>query len=399
MSQARMRSEYPVSRVASNAVIELGREVLRAEERSIAALVERLDGRFSQAVDKLLACQGCVIVTGIGKAGIIAQKVAASLSSTGTPSYFLHPAEAVHGDVGCLRKVDIVLLFSNSGETEEITRLLPIIRQSAVASIAITAHKSSTLATSVDLALLIGHHLEACPLGLAPSCSTTAMLALGDALALVVSRQRGFTREQFARFHPGGGLGKKLTRVEEVMRPLEECRVASETQSVREVLIHVGRPGRRTGAIMLTDGDGELSGIFTDSDLARLLESSHESQLDKPVAEVMTRKLQTVTVGCYLPDAMRILAERKISELPVVTTDYHPIGIVDITDVMSVMSDLWSTVNGSSHSADGESATGQSEVSSSSHSTNSDSHILPLSAYRPGFSSLPPNSTRQHPRE
>ncbi len=389
MAQASMRSEFPATQVASKVIIELGREVLRAEQKAIAALTERIDESFSRAVDKLLACRGCVIVTGIGKAGIIAQKVAASLSSTGTPSYFLHPTEAVHGDVGCIRNVDIVLLLSNSGETEEITRLLPIIRQSVASTIAITAHERSTLASSVELALLIGHHPEACPLGLAPSCSTTAMLALGDALALVVSQQRGFTREQFARFHPGGGLGKKLTRVEEVMRPLIECRLALDTQSVREVLIHVGRPGRRTGAIMLTDGKGALAGIFTDSDLARLLESCHEAQLDRPVAEVMTRKLQTVTVGCYLPDAMRILAERKISELPVVTVDYRPLGIVDITDVMSVMSELWSMPDRS-----GQTNADSPEDGSFSPSSNGDCHILPISAHRPVTSSR----QEQHPR-
>lgn len=176
-------------------------------------------------------------------------------------------------------------------------------------------------------------------MGLAPSCSTTAMLALGDALALVVSSQRGFTREQFAKLHPAGNLGKQLTRVEAVMRPLAECRLARDCQSVRDVLIHVGRPGRRTGATMLINASGELSGIFTDSDLARLLEASHESQLDQPIAEVMTRQVQTVPIGTYLADAMRTLAQRKISELPVVSPDRRPLGLIDITDLMCVMSE------------------------------------------------------------
>jgi arabinose-5-phosphate isomerase len=290
----------------------------------------------------LLACRGSVIVTGMGKAGIIGKKLAASLSSTGTPSFFLHPTEAVHGDVGSVRRADVVILLSYSGETEEILRLLPILRKSASATIAMTSHAKSRLACGVDLALLLGLQQEACALGLAPTCSTTSMLALGDALTLVVSEQRGFTREQFASFHPAGSLGKKLSSVEETMRPLAECRLANQSHSIRQVLIHVGRPGRRTGAIMLVNNEGSLVGIFTDSDLARMLENAPESQLDRPISEVMTRSFQTITKGRYLSDAMRLLAQRKISELPVVSEDGRPLGIIDVTDVMSLMSDAWS---------------------------------------------------------
>jgi arabinose-5-phosphate isomerase len=349
MSLARRNSQHsspqPTHTNPLNSLVERGRVVLRSERQAIEQLIDRLDDSFAQAVEQVLGCRGSVIVSGMGKAGIVGQKLAASLSSTGTPSSFLHPAEAVHGDLGCIRSDDIVLLLSYSGETEEVLRLLPLVGQVARASLAITAHADSSLAKQVDLALLLGQHPEACHMGLAPSCSTTAMLALGDALALVVSQQRGFTREQFARLHPAGNLGKQLTRVEEVMRPLGECRLAGDWQSVREVLIHVGRPGRRTGAMMLTNSSGELSGIFTDSDLARLLENSHESQLDLPVAEVMTRRVQTVSAGAYLADAMRTLAQRKISELPVVAHDGRPVGLIDITDVMSVMSDDWSRVD------------------------------------------------------
>ena len=349
MSLARRNCQHsplqPTHTNPLNSLVERGRVVLRRERQAIEQLIERLDDSFAQAVEQLMGCRGSVIVSGMGKAGIVGQKLAASLNSTGTPSSFLHPAEAVHGDLGCIRPDDIVLLLSYSGETEEVLRLLPLVGQVAQSSLAITAHADSSLAQQVDLALLLGAHPEACHMGLAPSCSTTAMLALGDALALVVSQQRGFTREQFARLHPAGNLGKQLTRVEEVMRPLGECRLAGDWQSVREVLIHVGRPGRRTGAMMLTNSCGELSGIFTDSDLARLLENSHESQLDLPVAEVMTRRVQTVSAGAYLADAMRTLAQRKISELPVVAHDGRPVGLIDITDVMSVMSDDWSRVD------------------------------------------------------
>lgn len=325
-----------------NSIVERGRNVLRSELQAIEQLIEGLNDAFAQAVELLLTCRGSVVVSGMGKAGIVGQKLAASLSSTGTPSCFLHPAEAVHGDLGCIRPHDVVLLLSYSGETDEVLRLLPLVGEVAEASLAITAHADSTLARGVDLALLTGQHAEACHMGLAPSCSTTAMMALGDALALVVSSQRGFTREQFAKLHPAGNLGKQLTQVEEVMRPLAECRLATDGQSVRDVLIHVGRPGRRTGATMLTNASGELSGIFTDSDLARLLEDPHASLLDQPIAEVMTRQVQTVSVGTYLADAMRILAQRKISELPVVSADRRPLGLIDITDVMCVVSEDWS---------------------------------------------------------
>lgn len=328
---------------ANHSLVERGRAVLRSERGAIERLIAGLDESFAQAVAQLLACRGCVVVSGMGKAGIVGQKLSASLCSTGTPSRFLHPAEAVHGDVGGVRSDDIALLLSTSGETEELLRLLPIVTDVAASSLAITAHADSSLARQVDLALLLGHHPEACHLGLAPSCSTTAMLALGDALALVVSQQRGFTREQFAKFHPAGNLGKQLSFVDEVMRPLSECRLAGEWQSVRDVLIHVGRPGRRTGATMLTNAHGQLSGIFTDSDLARLLETSSEtnSPLDRPMTEVMTQRLQTVPSGARLSDAVKLLAERKISELPVVSSDHRPLGLIDITDVMSVMSDGW----------------------------------------------------------
>ncbi len=265
-----------------NSIVERGRNVLRSELQAIEQLIDGLDDAFAQAVEQLLACRGSVVVSGMGKAGIVGQKLAASLNSTGTPSCFLHPAEAVHGDLGCIRPHDVVLLLSYSGETDEVLRLLPLVGEVAEASLAITAQASSTLARSVDLALLTGQHAEACHMGLAPSCSTTAMLALGDALALVVSSQRGFTREQFAKLHPAGSLGKQLTQVEEIMRPLAECRLANDCQSVRDVLIHVGRPGRRTGATMLTNASGELSGIFTDSDLARLLEApAHRSSINQ----------------------------------------------------------------------------------------------------------------------
>ncbi len=318
--------------------IKLGREILRSEAAAISRLVKTLDGSFSNAVNAILGCCGSVVVTGMGKAGLIGQKIAASFSSTGTPSHFMHPAEAIHGDLGAVRGEDVVLLLSYSGETEEITRLLPLLRRLASKMVAITSLPSSTLARGVDVCLLLGEIAEACPIGLAPSSTTTAMLALGDALALTASQSRGFTRENFARFHPGGSLGRSLTPVEHIMRPLQECRVAEQSQSLRQVLVQVSRPGRRTGAIMLVDEGGVLTGVFTDSDLARLLESSGEGQLDQPIANCMSKRFQTIRQGEMLPTAMAILAARKISELPVVNGDGRPVGLIDITDVMSALS-------------------------------------------------------------
>lgn len=310
------------------------KQILGEEIAALNRLAQGLDATFVRAVEHLEGCRGCVVVTGIGKAGIVGQKISASLSSTGTPSYFLHPSEAVHGDLGCIRSDDIVLILSYSGETDEVIRLLPSVKETAAATIAITSDSQNTLAKSVDVPLSIGRHREACALGLAPSSTTTLMMALGDALALVVSERRGFTKTQFAKFHPAGSLGRQLTNVKEVMRPLVQCRVASENKTVRQVFVQVSCPGRRTGAIMLTDTGGRLTGIFTDSDLARLLEQSGDERLDAPVASVMSRCFQTIDEDSRLPAALRILSEFKISELPVIDPQGHPIGIVDITDVL-----------------------------------------------------------------
>lgn len=329
-------SSFWSSAANSRELLNRGREVLEHEAQAIVALRDRLDEAFCQAVETLLNCSGSVIVTGMGKAGIIAQKLAASLSSTGTPSHFLHPAEAVHGDLGCIRSTDVVIVFSYSGETEEVTRLLPLLSETK--TIAITANASSLLGRSATLTLPLGSHREACSLGLAPTTTTTAMMALGDALTLVVAEQRGFTREQFAKFHPAGSLGRQLTNVCEVMRPLEECRIASEQKTLREVMVQVSRPGRRTGAVMLVDASQRLVGIFTDSDLARLLERSEETKLDHSVSEVMTRSFATTSAGCLLPEAMRIMAQRKISELPVIDEDNRPLGLIDVTDLVGAAS-------------------------------------------------------------
>ena len=324
--------------VSDASAIDVGRSVLEQEARALQSLAEELDGEsFHRAVSLLHACRGNVIVSGMGKAGLIAQKIAATLASTGTPSHFLHPAEAIHGDLGRVQRGDVAVILSHSGETEEVVRLLPSLAFSRVPVLAITGRESSRLAQDAAITLCIGSLREAGSLALAPTTSTTAMLALGDALAVAVSQRKRFTPEDFARYHPGGSLGRQLSRVEEVMRPLNECRVAGEDQTVREVFVSQGKPGRRSGAILVTNAAFQLVGIFTDSDLARLLESQRDSQLDQPIASVMTRNPVSVVTGTLLPEAIRELRSRKISELPVVDHNRCPNGLIDITDVVACM--------------------------------------------------------------
>jgi arabinose-5-phosphate isomerase len=317
--------------------LRFARQVILTESRALAQVANRLDGEFCRAVQLVFRCQGSVIVCGIGKAGLVGQKIMATLASTGTPSHGLHPAEAVHGDLGRVHARDVMLILSQSGETEEILRVLPSLVELGVPIVAITGAATSSLGRTATVTVELGLLEEACSLGLAPSTSTTAMLAVGDALALVVSQMRHFGREDFARFHPGGNLGYKLSKVEHHMRPLEQCRVANEAQSVRDVLVGASMPGRRTGATMLVDQQDKLSGIFTDSDLARLFEHRRDHELDGPVGQVMTKNPLRVEQGSMLVDAVAIMAGRKISELPVVDGDGKPVGLLDITDVVALL--------------------------------------------------------------
>lgn len=333
---ANRASMAPPQRWTAFEQLSVAREVMQSESRAIAGVARRLDEGFCRAADCLYRCRGSAIVTGIGKAGLIGQKIMATLASTGTRSHFLHPAEAVHGDLGRVHGDDVVLVLSQSGETEEIVRLLPPLAAAAVPVIAITGNATSTLARAACAVIDLGPLEEACPLGLAPSSSTAAMLAVGDALALVVSRMKGFARDDFARFHPAGNLGLRLSKVQQHMRPLERCRVAPQEETVRQVLVHVSVPGRRSGATMLVDAAGRLSGIFTDSDLARLFEHHHDAALDAPINSVMTRDPLTVLHGSLMSDAVALMAQRKISELPVVDDDGRPLGLIDVTDVVGL---------------------------------------------------------------
>lgn len=333
MSSAALKHAIPFDHFEQ---LREARGIIRQEADALAELSRRLDTRFCEAVELLRQCEGRVIVTGIGKAGLIGQKTTATFSSTGTRSQFLHPAEAVHGDLGCIDEQDVVVAFSNSGETEEVSRILPIIRQIGASLVAITSGSENTLARHADTVLEIGQLAEAGELGLAPSTTTTSMLAMGDALALVVSQAKGFTANDFGMFHPGGSLGRKLTPIREVMRHGDELRIASREETVRGTLQRLRSSGRRTGAILISEADGTLCGVFTDSDLAKLLEQHLDEQLDAPIGDVMTECPTTLSDDACLGDAVELLTERKISELPIVDGVKRPVGLIDITDVIGL---------------------------------------------------------------
>jgi arabinose-5-phosphate isomerase len=317
--------------------LRFARQIIQAEAAALQLVAERLDESFLQAVELFYHCPGRVAITGTGKSADVGQKIAGTLNSTGTRAYVLDATRAVHGDLGMVHPQDVALVLSHSGESEEIVRLLEPMRQLALALVALTGSGQSTLARRADVALVYGPLDEVCPLGLAPSTSTTAMIVVGDALAFVLSRMRDFTREDFARFHPAGSLGRKLLKVEAVMRQQAELRVAGGEDTVRAVFVKARRRGRRTGAVMLTDADGRLCGLFTDSDLARLFEQRRDDVLDRPIREVMTAQPHTVPLGTRLVDAVELMRRHKISELPVVNGQGRPVGLLDVTDLIGLL--------------------------------------------------------------
>lgn len=316
--------------------LRLARDVMRDEASAILDLIDSVSPRIVEVAERISQSDGSVIVTGIGKAGLIGQKIVATLASTGSPAHFLHPSEAIHGDLGRVGPRDLVWVFSYSGRSEEVVRLLPALKRMAAGTIATTENRENPVGLWADHLIPIGSVDEACTLGLAPSTSTTLMLTTGDAVSLLASRLRGFTERDFARFHPGGSLGRKLSTVDDWMRPHKDCRIASYRNSVRDIVSQSPNTGaRRTGAVMLVDDHGHLAGIFTDSDLVRLLEARRYEALDGAVESVMTRSVQTVTSGTMLGEAIEVLAGRKISELPVIDANRRPIGLLDITDVIN----------------------------------------------------------------
>ncbi|MDO7682508.1 MAG: KpsF/GutQ family sugar-phosphate isomerase [Pirellulales bacterium] len=316
----------------NQALLEQAAAVLRSEATAILDAADMLDESFCTAIELLQNCTGSVVVTGMGKAGLIGRKISATLASTGTPSHFLHPAEAMHGDLGVLRSDDLLLAISQSGETAELTQILPHVKSRKIPLIALTSQRSSTLGQFASVVVETGRLVEADSLGVAPSTSTTVMLAIGDSMSLVLSGNRGFSHDDFAARHPGGSLGMRLLKVEEKMRPVECCRLARPEDTVRQVFARP-LPSRRTGAVMIVSTEGHLVGIFTDSDLARLFGNHQDDALDRPIGEVMTSEPISVLEGTRLEDAVSLLDTRRISELPVVNERGCPSGLIDIVDL------------------------------------------------------------------
>ena len=312
--------------------VRTAKEVLEIESSAIRNLIKSIGKDFRDAVDMILDSSGRVVVTGMGKPGVIGQKISATLASTGTASLFMHPAEAIHGDLGRVKKDDVIIALSNSGETEEITKLLPIIKKIGAKLISFTGNMRSTLARNSDVVLFVGVKKEACPLGLAPTASTTAMLAMGDALSIALLKHNGFKVEDFAFYHPGGSLGKKLwLKVEDVMRKGPSHTIVNEDTNVRKVLYAITRA--RAGSATVVDKHGRLVGIFTDGDLRRHLEKDPGIAM-RMIKEVMTAGPTSIVRGKMAVEALRILQEKKIDEIPVVDEKYRPVGLVDVQDLL-----------------------------------------------------------------
>lgn len=310
----------------------IAKRVLEIERDAISGLMRRIDKNFERCVNAVYRIKGRVIVTGMGKPGFIAQKISATLSSTGTPSLYLHPAEALHGDLGRVTKDDLILILSNSGETEEIIKFLPIVKKIGAAMIAMTGNSRSTLARNADHVLDVSVKREACSLGLAPTTSTTAMLAMGDALAVALLEKKGFKEKDFAFYHPGGILGKRLIlTVGDIMRKGRENPIVKEDARVKNVLLAITKA--RAGSASVVNRHGILTGIFTDGDLRRHLESN-PSLIYSKVKDVMTKNPAAIRMDKLAAEAFDILRSKKIDELPVVDDKKRPIGLVDVQDLL-----------------------------------------------------------------
>jgi arabinose-5-phosphate isomerase len=317
--------------------LDYARSVIRAEASAIASMTPIINGAFVQAAQMLYDCTGSCIVSGIGKAGIIGRKISATLASTGTPSHFLHPAEAVHGDLGRLRKDDIVMVLSYGGETDEIIRLINLVKQLEIRLISITSDADSTLSRYSDVVLCMGKVNEACPLGVAPSVSTACMLTIGDALAFTVMKARGFSVEDYVRFHPGGSLGAKLMTVEQSMmfRPGEKLPVVNTADTVRRMLDKTNDL-KRHGAVMVVDEQGRLAGIITDADLRRLLTRHGPAVMESKVGDIMTANCKRIRADALASEATAIFHKYRIDELPVVDAEERPVGLIDVQDIVMI---------------------------------------------------------------
>jgi len=334
MATSRRRLSSVTKATPQQELVEYARTVIRAEAEAVLQVAGRLNGEFARAAELVLACRGRVVVTGMGKPGFIAQKLSATFSSTGTPSLYLHPAEALHGDLGRLMHGDVVLALSNSGETDEIVRLLPSLRRLGAPIIALTGGPKNSLAAAADIVLEIGPVPEACPLGLAPTASTVALLAMGDALAMAVQHRRGFSPEQFASLHPGGALGRQFLRVREVMRTGARNPTVRSDTSLRDTVGVMTRTEGRPGAASVIDAHGKLVGIFTDGDLRRLVQLG-EMDFSRSVSSVMGKSPRTVSPEELAQAAAELMRATEVDQLPVVDTDGRPVGLLDVQDLLA----------------------------------------------------------------
>lgn len=313
--------------------LEQAREVLLLEAECVRRQAELLGEDFVKAVELILQCQGRVVVTGMGKSGLIGRKIAATLASTGTPSFYLHPGEGIHGDLGMVTPSDIVIAISQSGEVDEVLAILPTLKIIGTPIISVTGSKNSSLAENSDLVLVVEVEKEACPLGLAPTASTTATLALGDALAVVLLNARNFQPADFALFHPGGTLGRRLLlTVEKLMHTEERNPIVSENKVVRDALIIMTSHGNHGAAIVVNE-NGILTGIITDGDLRRII-NKYQEPLLLSIEQVMTRNPRTIGKEKLAAEAMHIMEEKHITVLPVVDSEGRPIGIIHLHDII-----------------------------------------------------------------
>ncbi len=317
--------------------LDYARQVITSEGEAINSVTSIVDESFVRACEMIYGCSGSAIVSGIGKAGIIGQKISATLASTGTPSHFLHPAEAVHGDLGRLRKEDVVIVLSFHGETDEVVRLINLVKQLEIKLIAITGEDDSTLSKYADVVLCMGMKSEACPLGVAPSVSTACMLAIGDALAFTVMKARKFSVEDYVRFHPGGSLGAQLLTVEQSMmfKPGEKLPIVKATDTIKQML-EKRSDIERHGAVMVIDKSGKLTGIITDADLRRLFTQKGDLAFELKAGDVMTADCKRIRADALASEATAIFHKYRIDELPVVDAGDRPAGMIDVQDIITI---------------------------------------------------------------
>lgn len=313
-------------------ICAIGRDVILTEAKMVSNLASRIDQHFAKACEYLLACTGHIVVMGVGKSGHIGKKIAATFASTGAPAFFIHPSEAKHGDIGMLTKHDVLLMLSYSGESEEIISILPFIKHLQIPLIALTGKSQSTLANAATIHLDVNVEKEACPLGLAPTSSSTATLVMGDALAMAVLDQRGFTENDFALSHPGGALGRRLIlRVDEIMHKQNNMPIVSQDASFKEALVEMSQ--KKLGMTTIINKQGELVGIFTDGDVRRAVDKNMDLQ-QTPIHHIMSKNPKTISENLLAAEALNIMETFKITSLVAIDKENRPLGVIHIHDIL-----------------------------------------------------------------